>query len=206
MNAYGVHTRWMRVGLLFAMTLLMSQGACSVRFNWPRHRIDVRVVTHSAPSSLWANLDSVELMPCDEAPRGYAARLLPEAHAHGVSTDTIIAVHHVLNMRADGAAIGAWTPPPGDYCFIEALFAPADDDALGLAKHPEMKGHSVIFNNQMTTRKLAVRLKLPTPITLSEDDDSQRALTLKISTQPADQPSSDWVGSLQESLSLEVAP
>lgn len=188
----------------------ISQGACSVRFNWPRHVIDVRVVTQtqtSAPHTpVWANLDRVELVPCEDQTRGYAARLLAKAHAHGVSTDTILAVHHVLNLSDDDATLGQWTPPAGSYCEVDVLFAPADDDAIGLARQPALRGHSAQMGAQRTTRKIGARLRLQAPVVLPEDDDTHRRMTLLIHTDSPSSAQDDWVEHLGASIDLEEVP
>ncbi len=141
------------VGVLVAGGVSLSLvGGCAWRWDWPRHRVVIQVEaaatrqlaltdTRGQPVVLDAAqvvISSVRLVPCeDDAPVGYVwwrrLALVSEAHAHGLSTPTLLAIPAIVTSVGDAAAltVGELEPPPESYCEALITLSAADDDARG---------------------------------------------------------------------------
>lgn len=98
----------------------------------------------------WTSAE-VELNPCLSAVSSAKAWLISEAHAHGTSSPTRVAVPTVVNAAADGqVAIGELTPPAGRYCSVRYRLGPADADAVGLSVMPDMQGLSFLLRGALS--------------------------------------------------------
>ncbi len=85
----------------------------------------------------------VELRACATLAGSVRDWLVPQAHAHGTSSPTLLAVPTVVSATAIGAAVmGELAPPAGRYCSVRYRIAAADADAVGLAGAPSMLGMS----------------------------------------------------------------
>lgn len=219
-----------RITIVAIMVSMIAPLACSMRIDWPRHTVDVRLNTSAASSpdaikALLITVDSVELIPCDPAPsyglKALPNLILPSAHAHGVSTETKLAKHHIVNLFEPSQRIdfGQWTPPPGDYCSIELLIASADQDAYNTSDYPSMTGQSVGVvhdeqNISLTNKRLSKRITFEQPLVFHAQGDDQQIridlnLTLhaKIPWPTANTPlENTWLAGLQDALQLEIAP
>ena len=80
-------------------------------------------------------LGRVELLECDNFARQLWGLFVPgRARAHEESTPTSLGVPVIIDlMESSGAVLFAGTlrPPPGRYCGIRVVGAPADADAIG---------------------------------------------------------------------------
>ena len=80
-------------------------------------------------------LGQVELLECDNSARQLWRLFVPgRARAHEESTPTSLGIPMIIDlMESSGEALFAGTlrPPPGRYCGIRVVGAPADADAIG---------------------------------------------------------------------------
>ena len=101
-------------------------------------------------------LSSVEIAACQTSAAWRWLRALSPvgtAHAHSASNPQRLGTPHVSGLeRADGEplALGTLEPPPGRYCRAHLVFAPADADAEGLARHADMEGRTVVLEGEWT--------------------------------------------------------
>lgn len=105
------------------------------------------------------SLGRVELLECDNFALQLWGLFVPgRARAHEESTPTSLGVPRIIDlMESSGAALLAGTlrPPPGRYCGIRVVGAPADADAIGSTpENWEMRISSVVLEgvveNSMT--------------------------------------------------------
>lgn len=192
--------------------LLSTQAllACSIRWNWPRHAIDVVAtaqVRASEPIMLEVMtgelvevkeakivLSAVEFLTCDEYERpnlpGFSLRrlLLGEAHAHGPTTPTRIGTPHAIDLL-DGAhslQIGQFQPPPGEYCALRLHFGQGDDDVLGLADPAELEGTSLRIRAHGVELETGAAFDtthiFESPWVFGDESDQQASLTIALNT------------------------
>jgi hypothetical protein len=101
-------------------------------------------------------LSSVEIAACQTSAAWRWLRALSPvgtAHAHSASNPQRLGTPHVSGLeRADGEALalGTLEPPPGRYCRAHLVFAPADEDAEGLARYADMEGRTVVLEGEWT--------------------------------------------------------
>jgi hypothetical protein len=105
----------------------------------------------------WVRLDRalialgrVELLRCDNFARTVWELFAPQrARAHEQSTPTSLGIPMIIDlMESSGSLLFAGTlrPPPGRYCGIRLVAAPADADAVGAtAERAEMLESSVLL-------------------------------------------------------------
>ncbi len=100
--------------------------------------------------ALYWTTSEVELLPCRSAWQRAARWLVPEAHAHGLATPTLLATPTVESAAAtDDVLLGELRPPAGEYCGLRYRMAPADADAVDLGAAPEMLGNSVLLRGAL---------------------------------------------------------
>lgn len=88
----------------------------------------------------------VELYPCASVADSIRGWIIADAHAHGISSPTRMAVPVVVDATvAEGVALGELLPPAGSYCSVRYRVAPADGDAVGLSAAPNMRGRSFLL-------------------------------------------------------------
>ncbi|MDH3200303.1 MAG: hypothetical protein OEM15_05355 [Myxococcales bacterium] len=92
----------------------------------------------------------VELLECDNFARRLWGLFVPgRARAHEESTPTSLGVPMIIDlMESSGTPLFAGTlrPPPGRYCGIRVVSAPADADAIGSTpERTEMLKNSVLL-------------------------------------------------------------
>jgi len=93
-------------------------------------------------SAFWT-ITELELLACASAFQRLWSAVVPAAHAHGVSTPTLLSAPTVETASAtESVVIGRLEPPSGRYCGLRQALGPADDDAVGLAAAPHMIGQS----------------------------------------------------------------
>lgn len=145
-------SRTSRRAAALALLGMSLTSACVMRVAWPRHQVEVEVVTSGSPDAAIEALalvyDAIELIPCEEDEQGAVARLsqwlLPTAQAHGPTTPIRQGVPHVVDLRSDEVTrVAEFEPPPGAYCALKLDFGPADGDAPGLQENQHMRGLSV---------------------------------------------------------------
>ncbi len=99
-------------------------------------------------------LSSVEIHPCATSGAWRWLRALSPvgtAHAHSEGTPRRLGIPHINGLElADGepVALGTLRPPPGRYCRAHLVFAPADADAEGLARHGDMEGRTLMLEGE----------------------------------------------------------
>lgn len=161
-------------------------GACAIRFDWPRHdiRINFRAAGDASP---WAPLklavSSVKLMPCETQTRGYVLlfSLIPSAHAHGIGSETALAIPVIVSGETD-IRVGSLEPPPYRYCAIKINFGPADDDALDDPKN-EMVGWSLVWNGASPGKSASradITLELEPPLVLVDFRDQVVDMDIRV--------------------------
>ena len=96
------------------------------------------------------SLGRVELLKCDNFALQLWGLFVPgRARAHEESTPTSLGVPMIIDlMETSGAVLFAGTlrPPPGRYCGIRVIGAPADADAIGSTpERAEMQESSVLL-------------------------------------------------------------
>lgn len=100
-------------------------------------------------------LSSVEIFPCQTSSAWRWLRLLSPigtAEAHEAGSPRRLGIPHVSGLElADGEALalGTLEPPPGSYCRARLVFAPADEDAEGLAPGMDMEGKTLLLEGQL---------------------------------------------------------
>lgn len=100
-------------------------------------------------------LSSVELFPCQTSSAWRWLRMLSPigtAEAHEAGSPRRLGTPHVSGLElADGEslALGTLEPPPGSYCRARLVFAPADEDAEGLAPGMDMAGRTLLLEGQL---------------------------------------------------------
>jgi hypothetical protein len=90
-------------------------------------------------------LHSVELLPC-QGPASVTA-------FHTASSPLKLGTPHVDGLeRPDGAplALGTLRPPPGTYCRVRLVLAPADEDAVGAPAGGAMLGKTLRLEGEVT--------------------------------------------------------
>lgn len=89
-------------------------------------------------------ISAVELVPCEATLMTKIVdnlRLTSVAKAHGPLLPTSYAVPQVIDLMADVGTdrfVAHIEPPPGRYCALRLLSAPADGDAEGVDEHMEI--------------------------------------------------------------------
>jgi hypothetical protein len=97
----------------------------------------------------WTNVE-LELEPCTSPLSRVVDWLVPRAHAHGVSTPTLMATPSVESAAASGdIQLGELGPPATEYCGLRYGIGPADMDATGLLEHPEMLGKAFLLRGAL---------------------------------------------------------
>lgn len=100
-------------------------------------------------------LSSVEIFPCETSSAWRWLRMLSPigtAEAHEAGSPRRLGIPHVSGLGlADGEALalGTLEPPPGSYCRARLVFAPADEDAEGLAPGMGMEGKTLLLEGQL---------------------------------------------------------
>ncbi|MFL5353168.1 hypothetical protein [Archangium sp.] len=100
-------------------------------------------------------LSSVEIFPCQTSSAWRWLRMLSPigtAEAHEAGSPRRLGIPHVSGLElADGEslALGTLEPPPGSYCRARLVFAPADEDAEGLAPGMDMEGKTLLLEGQL---------------------------------------------------------
>lgn len=89
----------------------------------------------------------VELLPCDPSAAqrvlgavGKLLRPVSVARAHGLSSPTVLATPHVVDLMDEDRNIlsmARMEPPPGQYCGVRLSVEAADADAVGLPAPPD---------------------------------------------------------------------
>lgn len=93
---------------------------------------------------LWT-VSEIQLRECRSAWQRAADWVIPTAHAHGLSTPTLLAVPTVESASTDtDSVLGQMSPPAGRYCGVRYRLGPADADAEGLGA-TEMLGRSLLL-------------------------------------------------------------
>ena len=93
----------------------------------------------------WVTNAEVELEPCEGALSALWDWVVPQAHAHGTSTPTLLADPVVQALLPGGEVVlGALAPPAGTYCSVRYRVDVADSDAAGLDAAPELVGLSLL--------------------------------------------------------------
>ncbi|HET9958001.1 MAG TPA: hypothetical protein VFQ61_26065 [Polyangiaceae bacterium] len=146
-----------------ALVSLAVQCACSTTqagievevWSEPLHRSTSEPLPRSASEPLSSNLgytvrleellwssSGLALKSCEAAvSRSLQRWFLGTAHAHGAASPTRLSTSSVESGLAENATwIGTLRPPADAYCGATYSFAPADSDALGLPRWPEMLG------------------------------------------------------------------
>ena len=129
-------------------------------------------------------LQSIEIVGCETASLGRTIwrniyrglTLLPEAHAHSLSSGTRLGepfVEHILGEDLLMNEVGDLEPPQGRYCQIRIVVGPADDDAANLPADTDMVGHSLILEGTY-----AMDGADPQPFVLTSD--KEQTLTLDL--------------------------
>lgn len=95
-------------------------------------------------------LGRVELLKCDNFARQLRGLFIPgRARAHEESTPTSLGVPVIIDLIESSGALqlaGTLRPPPGRYCGIRVVGAPADADAIGSTlENAEMLENSVVL-------------------------------------------------------------
>jgi hypothetical protein len=135
----------MRLALAVLAAIVVLVPGCT--FSSHEDGIAVTIsLTHARSDSVPANIrldhayvtvSEVELLPCAE---GAAAPV----HTN-IGSRTILGVPAVEGLLGDTSPpqrLGTLAPPPGRYCHLRIVSAPADSDALGLPADPDMRGKS----------------------------------------------------------------
>ncbi|MGM0556999.1 MAG: hypothetical protein ACQEVA_11520 [Myxococcota bacterium] len=152
--------------LLVVLVATVTWMGCSMRLQWPEHRISVQMnasglaegatfVTAAGhevrPERLAVTIWSIELERCDAKPPGMPtaeffdavrdATSMSTAHAHAERAPNRIWRSRVVDLTHHGdksVAMGEMTPSPGEYCRIRVLLQAADEDSLELSEVPDM--------------------------------------------------------------------
>lgn len=115
-------------------------------------------------------LGRVELLKCDNFARQLWGLFAPgRARAHEESTPTSLGVPMIIDlMESSGALLFAGTlrPPPGRYCGIRVVLAPADADAIGSTpERAEMLENSVVLEGVVEDSETGDQIPLGARIT-----------------------------------------
>ncbi|MGB5812001.1 MAG: hypothetical protein WBG86_15790 [Polyangiales bacterium] len=98
-------------------------------------------------------LGPVELVECDNFARTvWGLFTAGRARAHAPETPTSLGVPFVLDLLEEGGfgyVVGTIRPPPGRYCGIRVIGAPADGDAANLKGNLEMLESSVFLSGEI---------------------------------------------------------
>ncbi|HZH13209.1 MAG TPA: hypothetical protein VE057_02490 [Archangium sp.] len=100
-------------------------------------------------------LSSVEIIPCQTSSARRWLRMLSPigtAEAHEANTPRRLGTPHVSGLaRPDGEpwVLGTLQPPPGNYCRVRLVFAPADADAEGLTPGVDMEGRTLLLEGRV---------------------------------------------------------
>ena len=196
-----LHTLW-RGGIWGLVLWAGLSAACSIRFNWPRHQLTVsaRVETQGLERAYLVH-DVVELLTCQQLeqptlPPGFGTAqrrwTVSLAHAHGPTTPTRIGDTCVLELAPEPRAteLGAFAPPPGEYCAVRLSWSAADEDAIGReAASVEMLGRSLWAQatpeghaqrlEAWTGASFDVTLEFDEPLQLGDDEDVIAELVLR---------------------------
>lgn len=128
--------------------------------------VDVAYETPPTPQALRTDLDyrvwldralivlgPVELVECDNFARVlWGLFTAARAKAHAPETPTSLGIPLVLDLLESGGigfVVGTIRPPPGRYCAIRVVGAPADGDAVGLKNNVEMLDRSVFLTGEI---------------------------------------------------------
>lgn len=182
-----------------AALFLLTACACSVRFHWPRHSVEVYGAFGMGGEvegvDAHLTLSSIELIECrdeDEIVRppgfGVARNLLiPEAAAHGPTTPTRIGATRVVLLpdhETHRVLLGEWTPNPGSYCSVRVVWSAADEDAEGLAQRQQMLGKTLMVTSDKdqiladTSASADAEITLSEPLVFGDEDDMSLRVTL----------------------------
>ncbi len=183
---------------IFAACML---GACSIRFQWPRHEVEVHAEVVRPPedfAQVYIVHDSVELLTCaalDEDRRdlpGFGLwelwegwTLMPRAYAHGPTTPTRIGDTRVVALHQPEyvPTLGVFKPPPDQYCAVIVRWRAADTDALDAPEEPTMVGRSLWAQpTDASPRSTSIAsdqtLRFEEPWVFGDEEDQRAILTL----------------------------
>ncbi|MEM8607540.1 MAG: hypothetical protein AAGF92_10555 [Myxococcota bacterium] len=115
-------------------------------------------------------LGPVELIRCDNFARAlWRLFTVSRAKAHTPTTPTSLGIPLVLDLLESGGigfVVGTIRPPPGRYCGLRVIGAPADADAVGIKNNDEMLDRSVLLTGDIEDGESLVR----TPFEVSIQD------------------------------------
>ncbi len=113
-------------------------------------------------------LGPIELVKCDSFARNLWTLFAPaRAKAHEIETPTSLGAPFVLDLVegvGPGLFVGTIRPPPGRYCGIRVVAAPADEDAIGLGKRVAMLENSVFVAGEVEDPTTGRREPLVVPV------------------------------------------
>ena len=125
-----------------------GEGATRTFFTVQGHRVTL--------TRAYVTLQSVELRPCPRTTRAWrwlrALSPIGTAEAHTVTNPLRLGTPHVSGLSQVEAAaleLGTLQPPPGSYCTVFPVFAPADSDAEGLPSDVNMTGQTLLLEGEV---------------------------------------------------------
>lgn len=116
---------------------------------------EVDIVLESSPGALgsadvsaaWISIETVEIVPCDDAGafRWRDLFTIREAHAHQATTKTLLGVPVLDDLigAARTVKLGTLEPPRVDFCKVRVTFGPADVDAIGMPANKAPVGRAL---------------------------------------------------------------
>lgn len=157
-----------------ALSLLTIGGFCGCTRTTEGIEIDVAYETPPTPQAVRTDMDyrvwldralitlgPVTLIKCDNFVR-VLGRLFTAARAkaHTPNTPTSLGIPLVLDLLESGGigfVVGTIRPPPGRYCGLRVIGAPADEDAVGLKDNTEMLERAVFLQGEIEDTQTLVR-------------------------------------------------
>ena len=127
----------------------------------------------------WTSAE-LELLPCDSWARRAWDALVPNAHAHGISTPERLAVPTVERATHERPVeLGVLHPAATRYCAARYRIGAADADAVGIDRAPAMAGRSIDVRGEV---EAAPGAKAPFAITSARSFEIVRPIELDLSS------------------------
>ncbi len=162
---------------VFGVWVVMAMVGCSVRIDWPEHRVAFHLEPMPADQMMSSRgavniehatigISSIELVPCETGLSVYDL-LIPSAHAHGIeASETMLLRDAPIPLQT--AKLGAVSPPKGRYCAVrvnvQACEGAPDKGSLTI---------SGTVDDQKFTVQTHARTDIELPIDLELGSDSQ---------------------------------